>query len=170
MTLVRRLARPCLAAMFVSGGLDALRAPASKVPAADPIAPRIAEKLPYLPEDTEQLVRINAAVQVAAGLMLATGRLPRLSSALLAGSLVPTTLAGHRFWEEEDEMRRAQQRIHFFKNVSMLGGLIIASGDTEGQPGVLWRTRRAAKDARREARHLARSARREAALARARVT
>jgi len=30
--------------------------------------------------------------------------------------------------------------------------LLIASGDTEGQPGVLWRTRRAAKDARREAR------------------
>jgi len=73
MTLVRRLARPCLAAMFVTGGLDALRAPASKVPAADPIAPRIAEKLPYLPEDTEQLVRINGAVQVGAGLMLATG-------------------------------------------------------------------------------------------------
>ena len=47
---------------------------------------------------------------------------------------------------------------------------MIASGDTEGQPGVLWRTRRAAKDARREARHLARSARREAALAKARVT
>ena len=94
MTLVRRLARPCLASMFVTGGLDALRAPASKVPTADPIAPRIAEKLPYLPEDTEQLVRINGAVQVAAGLMLATGRMPRLSSALLAGSLVPTTLAG----------------------------------------------------------------------------
>ena len=37
----------------------------------------------------------------------------------------------------------------------MLGGLIIAAGDTEGQPGVAWRTRRAAKDARREARHLA---------------
>jgi hypothetical protein len=53
--------------MFVTGGLDALRAPASKVPTADPIAPRIAEKLPYLPEDTEQLVRINGAVQVAAG-------------------------------------------------------------------------------------------------------
>ena len=52
----------------------------------------------------------------------------------------------------------------------MLGGLIIAAGDTEGQPGVVWRTRRAAKDARREAKHLARSARREAALARAKVT
>ena len=67
MTLVRRLARPCLASMFVTGGLDALRNPEPKVPAADPVAPPIAEKLPYLPEDTEQLVRINGAVQVAPG-------------------------------------------------------------------------------------------------------
>ena len=52
----------------------------------------------------------------------------------------------------------------------MLGGLIIAAGDTEGQPGVAWRTRRAAKDARREAKHLAATARREAALAKAKVT
>ena len=89
---------------------------------------------------------------------------------MLAASLVPTTAAGHRFWEESDPTARAQQRIHFFKNVSMLGGLLISSGDTEGQPGVVWRTRRAAKDARREAKHLARSARREAALAKAKVT
>ncbi len=50
MTLVRRLARPLLASMFVTGGVDSLRNPAQKVPAADPVAPRIAEKLPYLPE------------------------------------------------------------------------------------------------------------------------
>ena len=78
MTLVRRLARPCLATMFVTGGLDALRHPAAKVPAADQVAPPIAAKLPYLPEDTEKLVRINGAVQVGAGLMLALGRFPRL--------------------------------------------------------------------------------------------
>ena len=165
MTLVRRLARPCLAAMFVTGGLDALRAPAGKVPAADPIAPRIAEKLPYLPEDTESLVRINGAAQVAAGLMLATGRFPRLSSAVLAGSLVPTTLAGHRFWEEQDETRRAQQRIHFFKNLSMLGGLMLAAVDTEGRPGLAWRAQHAAHHAAVGTGRTTRTARREAKLA-----
>ena len=54
--------------------------------------------------------------------MLATGKFPRLSSLALAASLVPTTLAGHRFWEESDPQVKAQQQIHFFKNVSMLGG------------------------------------------------
>ena len=52
----------------------------------------------------------------------------------------------------------------------MLGGLIIAGLDTEGRPGVAWRARRAAQDARREARHLAATARREARLAAAKVS
>lgn len=165
MTLVRRLARPCLATMFITGGVDALRNPGPKVPAADPIGPRIAEKLPYLPQDPEQLVRINGAVQLGAGLMLALGRFPRLSSALLAGSLVPTTLAGHRFWEEQDEMKRAQQRIHFFKNLSMLGGLMLAAVDTEGRPGLAWRAQHAAHHASTGTRRTTRAARREAKLA-----
>ena len=88
---------------------------------------------------------------------------------VLAASLVPTTAAGHRFWEVEDTQDRTQQQLHFFKNVSMLGGLIIAAGDTDGKPGVAWRARHAARDARREARHLAQSARQEAKLAKAKV-
>ena len=115
------------------------------------------------------MVRINGAAQVGAGLLLATGRAPRLSSTVLAATLVPTTAAGHRFWEESDPAVRANQKIHFFKNVSMLGGLLIAAVDTEGQPGVAWRARRAAKDARREAGHLATTARREARLAAAQL-
>ena len=117
--------------------------------------PLLQRVVPQLPSDPATLVRINGAVQVLAGLGLASGRAPRLSATVLAATLVPTTAAGHRFWEEQDPAKRAQQRTHFFKNVSMLGGLIIAAGDTEGQPGVVWRTRRAAKDARREARHFA---------------
>lgn len=151
--------------MFVVGGLDAARNPVTKVPAADPVAPKIAEKLPYLPEDTEQLVRINGAAQVVAGLMLATGRFPRLSSAVLAGSLVPTTLAGHRFWEEEDPTRKAQQRMHFFKNLSMLGGLMLAAVDTEGQPGLAWRAQHAAHHVAAGAHRTTHATKREARLA-----
>jgi len=163
-----------LASMFVVGGLDSVRNAEKKVGAAQPVTDRLVPLLqrvvPQLPSDPVTLVRINGAMQLAAGLALAAGKAPRISATVLAATLIPTTAAGHRFWEKEDPAERAQQRVHFFKNVSMLGGLIIASGDTEGQPGVVWRTRRAAKDARREARHLARNARREAALAKAKVT
>lgn len=78
------------------------------------------------------------------GLMLATGRFPRVSSFVLAASLVPTTLAGHPFWQEQDKAKRAQQQTQFFKNLSLMGGLIIAAVDTEGRPGVAWRSKKAA--------------------------
>jgi putative oxidoreductase len=165
MTVVRRLARPLLSSMFVTGGLDSLRTAAQKAPAAESVAPPIARRVPYLPEDPESLVRINGAVQVVAGSMLAVGRFPRLSAALLAGSLVPTTLAGHRFWEEEDATKRAQQRIHFFKNLSMLGGLILAAVDTEGRPGLAWRARHAGHHAAAGTRRTRRAAKRNARLA-----
>jgi uncharacterized membrane protein YphA (DoxX/SURF4 family) len=70
-------------------------------------------------------VRINGAVQVVAGTMLALNRLPRLAALALAGSLVPTTLAGHRFWNESDPSGRAAQRTQFLKNAAMLGGLLV---------------------------------------------
>ncbi|HEV2368363.1 MAG TPA: DUF488 domain-containing protein [Acidimicrobiales bacterium] len=63
----------------------------------------------------------------------------------LAGSLVPTTLAGHRFWEETDKQERAAQQIHFLKNLSMLGGLMLAALDTEGRPSATLRVRHAVR-------------------------
>jgi uncharacterized membrane protein YphA (DoxX/SURF4 family) len=176
MTVSRLIARPMLASMFLVGGVTALRnadnLAARAKPVTDRLVPLIKKTAPQVPvpQDPVTLVRINGAVQVGAGLALATGRAPRLSSAVLAATLLPTTAAGHRFWEETDPAAKAQQRLHFFKNVSMLGGLLISSGDTDGKPGVAWRARRAAKDARREARHLAATARREAKLAKAQLT
>jgi putative oxidoreductase len=165
MTVVRRLARPMLASMFVVGGLDSVRNPGPKVPAAGDIAPKIAAKLPYLPEDTEQLVRINGAAQLGAGLLLSVGRLPRLSALVLLLSAVPTTLAGHRFWEEEDPAARKAQRIHFFKNLGLLGGLMLAAVDTEGRPGIAWRAQHATHHAAATSRRARRTAQREAKLA-----
>jgi uncharacterized membrane protein YphA (DoxX/SURF4 family) len=124
MSLSSVVARPLLAGMFVYGGLDAYRNPGGKVPRAETVAPDLAE-LVGIDADTEQLVRWNGAVQVVAGLTLALGVLPRVSALALAGSLVPTTLAGHRFWEQDDEAARAQQTIHFLKNLGMLGGLLL---------------------------------------------
>jgi uncharacterized membrane protein YphA (DoxX/SURF4 family) len=146
MTVSRRLARPMLAGIFVLGGIDALRHPESKAGKASTVGPQIAEPL-GLPDDPETLVKINGAVQLGAGLLLAMGRLPRVASLALAGSLVPTTLAGHRFWEETDDRARSMQRIEFFKNAAMLGGLLLAAVDTEGRPSVSWRARRAAEHA-----------------------
>ncbi len=144
MSPIRRLARPLLAAVFVSGGIEAFNHPEPRAIKAEPVTSKLATPL-GLPEDAVLLVKINAAVQVGAGAMLAIGKLPRVAALVLCGSIVPTTLAGHRFWEETEPASRAQQRIHFFKNLSILGGLLLATVDTAGNPSLSWRAKRAAK-------------------------
>ena len=146
--LIRRIARPMLSAVFISRGIDALRSPK---PAADAARPTIEglSKLPdpvgtNVPSNAETVARVNAAVQIGGGLLLATGKLPRLASAALALTVVPGSLGGHTFWSESDPHRKADERRAFLTDVSLIGGLIIAAVDTEGKPSLGWRGRRAA--------------------------
>ena len=147
-----------VASIFIVQGYDTFRRPERVAPLAEPVVRLLAERVPAVPAKAEQAVRINGAVQMAAGALLALGRFPRLSALAMAGTLVPTTLAGHRFWQAGEERDQAQQRIHFLKNLSMFGGLLIAAADTAGNPSLAWRTRHAAKTARREASLVARTA------------
>lgn len=118
---MRRLARILLAGVFVQGGVMALRDPESRAPKAARLG---------LPEP-ETLVRVNAATMVAGGIALALGIAPRLTAGVLIASLAPTTLAGHRFWEEESPAARRQQLTQFMKNLAALGGLLAVVADRE---------------------------------------
>jgi putative oxidoreductase len=160
-----------LATIFVAQGAAAIRNPEPLESAAKPVVDRflpalrkvapaaIAEKIP---DDAKTLVRVNGAVQVLGGLALATGWAPRAGALALAASLVPTTWAGHAFWEEEDAGKRQAQRLQLMKNAGLMGGLLLAAVDTEGKPGLMWRARHGAREARVEARRAAKLARREA--------
>ena len=152
MPVLRALARPMLASIFIVQGYDTLRQPEKVAARADKVVGPLKERVSALPDDidTEQLVRINGGIQLVAGSLLALGRFPRLSALALAATLVPTTLAGHPYWETKDEKERAQQRIHFLKNLTMLGGLLIAAADTEGNPSLAWRSRHAVQAARHD--------------------
>jgi putative oxidoreductase len=75
------------------------------------------------------IVRGNAALQVLGGALLALGKAQRLSGLALAGSLIPTTVAGHAFWEIEDPAARKLQRVQFHKNLAMIAGLLLAALD-----------------------------------------
>jgi putative oxidoreductase len=135
MTILRSLARPMIASIFVIQGFQTMRSPDRVVKQAEPVVRPLAEFFDFVPDDTEQAVRVNGGVQLAAGALLAMGLLPRLSALALAASLVPTTAAGHRFWEYEDPQERAQQRIQFLKNLSMLGGLLMTAADSGDRQG-----------------------------------
>jgi uncharacterized membrane protein YphA (DoxX/SURF4 family) len=139
-----------LASIFAMQGFDTMLNPERVIATAEPVVRPLAERVPVVPDQTEQAVRLSGAVQLVAGSLLAVGKLPRLSALAIAATLVPTTLAGHRFWEVEDDKDRTQQRIHFLKNLSMFGGLLIAAADTGGQPSLAWRGRHAVKAWRRD--------------------
>ena len=149
--LIRRVARPLLSAVFIGQGIEALRQPEQAAETARPTAEGL-QKLPQsaaskVPQDPMTLARITAGVQIGGGVLLATGKLPRLASAALACTVVPGSLGGHLFWTETDPQAKAQQRRDFLTDLSLLGGLMIASVDTEGKPSLGWRGRRAAKRA-----------------------
>jgi len=120
MAPVRRLGQACLATIFVTGAADTLRDPAPRAAKAAPIAAR-------LKQDPTTLVRANAAAMLLGGLALATDHLPRVAAFGLAASMVPTTVAGHRFWEETDPKQMANQRVHFAKNVSLFGACLLVA-------------------------------------------
>jgi uncharacterized membrane protein YphA (DoxX/SURF4 family) len=147
--LVRRIARPLLSAVFIGQGIEALRRPEQAAETARPTVEGL-QKLPEpvatkVPQDPETLARVTAAVQIGGGLLLASGKLPRLASAALACSVVPGSLGGHLFWTETNPERKVEQRREFLTDLSLIGGLMIASVDTEGKPSLGWRGRRAAR-------------------------
>jgi putative oxidoreductase len=150
MAVLRAFARPMLAGIFAVQGWDMLRRPERLAPMAEPVVRPIAERVPAVPDNTVQAVRINGAVQLVAATLFGLGWFPRASALAIASTLVPTTAAGHRFWEVKDEQERAEQRIHFLKNLAMFGGLLIAAADTAGRPSLAWRSRHAVKSARHD--------------------
>jgi putative oxidoreductase len=118
--LGRTIGRLAIAAMFVESGLNVAREPGHR--------PKLAAGI-GIPQP-ELAVRANGAGMAVGGVVLATGVADRYAAGLLAGLLIPTTIAGHRFWEKEDAADRTGQRIHFLKNLAMFGGLVyIASSD-----------------------------------------
>ena len=147
--VIRRIARPLLSVAFIGQGVNSLLHPKSAAEAAAPAADGL-QALPHsvsgnIPSDPETVAQITAAVQIGGGLLLATGKLPRIASAALAVTVLPANLGAHSFWNESDPAAKAQKRQQFLTDLSLLGGLLIASADTAGKPSLGWRGRRAAE-------------------------
>jgi uncharacterized membrane protein YphA (DoxX/SURF4 family) len=127
--LARSVARPLLASVFIASGLDVLANPEPRAKLAKPVVDKVASVVPFAPADPVDAVRLNAAVHLGAGVLLAAGVMSRLAALALAVSMVPTTVAGHRFWEIEDTVKRHQQRTQFLKNSAIFGGLLVIALD-----------------------------------------
>jgi putative oxidoreductase len=165
---VRSAARAMLASIFVVSGVRILIDPDSRAEAAkrvtDRVGPLIEKVDTRLPSDTRTLVRIKAGSDVAAGLLLASGRLSRPAAAVLAAGLIPTTFAGHPFWTLP-KAERTHAQTHFLKNLGLLGGLLLAAADTQGKPSLRYRTSHAMDRSQRSMKRAVKTAKREARIA-----
>jgi putative oxidoreductase len=111
------------APVFVSEGLRA---------AIDP-AGRVGKAASWHVPAPELAVRANGVVMAAGGAaLLVGGRVASAGAVAAAVCLVPTTVVGHPFWTEPTGPDRNAQRIHFLKNVAMLGGLLLAAAGARG--------------------------------------
>jgi putative oxidoreductase len=159
---VRTAARAMLASIFVVQGAQAFNNPDALAshaqPVTDRVGPVVGKVHPKLPSDARGLVKLNAAVMAVGGALMLTP-LRRPAALAVAAALVPTTAAGHAFWEQTEVGPRTVQRIQFLKNLGLLGGLLLAAADTQGRPGLGWRTGHLMSDANRALHREARQAR-----------
>ncbi len=123
--VLRTAARGLTGWLFVEAGYAVVKEPGGRVDLAAGTLDTLRKVVP-LPVDDEALVKANGAAQLVAGATLALGILPRTSAAVLAASLLPTSVAGHPYWRIDDPAKRAAQKLQFQKNMAMLGGLLFA--------------------------------------------
>ncbi len=143
-----------LGGLFIAAGAQAILHPKRYADEAEPLADQVAPLLQQidqrLPTDPKSLVQLNGAVQVGAGILLATGIAPRPAAAVLAGTLIPATFVNYPFWKMSDDQERREAQVHFAKNLGLLGGLLLAAVDTAGSPSIGWRTQRALRNAKKK--------------------
>lgn len=183
MTILRAVARTMLASYFIVNGYKAMRHPEEFAEAAEPVAetllPLANRTLPkqaavYLPQDTTALVKATGIAQIVGGICLATGIGRRLGAGVLAATMVPHVIASNPLAARGDE--RETRYALLSKNVALLGGVALASMDTEGRPNLAWKARaqkeifaressRAKLLAEKKARELARAAQKTAGKA-----
>jgi putative oxidoreductase len=70
------------------------------------------------------LLPLTIAVELGGGLLLALGWKARWAAAALFLFLIPTTLIFHQFWGIDPKLVQ-MQKIHFLKNVAIMGGMLM---------------------------------------------
>jgi uncharacterized membrane protein YphA (DoxX/SURF4 family) len=161
MSLLRFAARTLLASYFVVNGVKAVRHPGDFIDTAQPVVDKVLpplksvlpdEAVSFLPADATGVARVCGALQIVGGLSLATGIGRRIGAGVLASTMLPQLLASNPFTAAADD------RAKFGAELAVLGGVVVAALDTEGEPDLGWRLRArrqlmAKQSSRRKAEH-----------------
>ncbi len=121
--MLKALVRICLSGIFIIAGAEAFKVPGPRTQMVEGAG---------IPEP-ETAVKINGATMVLGGILLALGIVPKAAAGTLIGTMIPTPLVGHAFWNEKEPTAQSMQRVQFLKNLGLIGGLlwIIAEASEE---------------------------------------
>jgi putative oxidoreductase len=84
----------------------------------------------------EVMTAISILIEAGGGILLIIGWKTRWVAWGLAIFVVIATLAAHRFWEIPDAAQMMSQRIHFLKNLAIIGGLLFVAAFGPGSISV----------------------------------
>ena len=70
-------------------------------------------------------VYVSGLMLVLGGIYIALGFYADLGALLLAIFLIPTSFLMHAFWKESDSTAKSNERIAFFKDLSLAGAALI---------------------------------------------
>lgn len=153
MTLIRKVARPLLGASFIAGGVDRLRRPQEAGEELQATLDDIASAVPQAESaasNPKLAAQVLGGVQVGAGVLLAAGKFPRLAALALCGAHKVNSYAEYRSASTQTEAEVAAQRKNLLKNISILGGVILAAVDHAGKPSLAWRAEHISKSAQKK--------------------
>lgn len=150
--MIRKLARPMIASVYIADGVSSIKDAKSKEEETQNTLDKVKKFLPsqyakFVPSDPTTAAQGIGAAKVAAGSLLAIGKAPRLSAATLALLSAPNVVSKNAFWATDDAKEKDARKQGLLTDAALLGGLVIVSMDTEGKPGLRWRANRAAKKA-----------------------
>ncbi len=125
--MIRALARPLLASWFVYAGVRDALEPQDRAPLADPVVAPLLQEAGVTDVSTTDVVRVHGAVTALTATVLAFSRTPRTAGLALTGLAAASAAVYTPFWRLPEGPERDAMRGEFLKNLSLVGGAMLAA-------------------------------------------
>lgn len=142
--LLRRIARPLLAASFIGDGLSAARNPQSHVELSRAPINKVVTgvgKAPLSDSHLRTIVRVEGIATVVLGIGLAFGKTPRACGLLLAATTLPHVIATAPIGA--NAQTRTERLGMFAQKLGAMGAALLVAADTAGKPSMAYRVKKA---------------------------
>lgn len=125
--MTRALARPLLASWFVYGGVRDVLTPQEGAKRVESVVEPLLKEVGLEDVSVEDVVRVNGIVTATAATVLAFSRAPRTAGVVLTGLAGAAVAVNAPFWRLPEGPLRDEVREQFMKNLSLLGGVMLAA-------------------------------------------